>query len=170
MMPRRPGLPLMTMATRPSSSPTPPSGTERKSPQTRGGAAKSQRASPAAGASPQLQSFLVHLATERGLAENTLLAYRHDLEDTEAWLATRGRNFLSAAADDFRGYLQDQSRKGQSTRTVARRLAALRVFLRFLIGEGHNRDGILQQLERPKPESSLPKVLSRAMVNQLIAA
>lgn len=112
----------------------------------------------------------MHLAAERGLAENTLHAYRRDLEDTDDFLTARGLNFLSASADDYRAYLQDQSRHGQSTRTVARRLAALRVFLRFLIAEGHDRDGILQQLERPKPESSLPKVLSRAMVNQLIAS
>jgi len=117
-----------------------------------------------------LRLFLVHLATERGLAENTLHAYRRDLEDTDDWLTARGRDFLSATADDYRAYLQDQSRHGQSTRTVSRRLAALRVFLRFVTAEGHDRTAVLQQLERPKPESSLPKVLSRAMVNQLIAA
>lgn len=121
--------------------------------------------------SPELRRFLVHLAAERGLAENTLHAYRRDLEDTDDFLLSRSTNFLVASADDYRGYLQDQSRHGQSTRTVARRLAALRVFLRFLVAEGHaDRDGVLQQLERPKPESSLPKVLSRAMVAQLIAS
>lgn len=161
------------MPPRPSSSPataTPPR-TERPPSSPRGGRFGGPiKPSPAAGGSPLLQSFLVHLATERGLAENSLVAYRRDLQDTERWLAARGRTFLTGSADDFRGYLQDQSRKGQSTRTVARRLAALRVFLRFLNGEGHDRQGILQQLERPKPEQSLPKVLSRAMVNQLIAA
>jgi integrase/recombinase XerD len=59
---------------------------------------------------------------------------------------------------------------GQSTRTVARRLAAIRVFLRFLVANGHDMVGILAQLERPKPEQSLPKVLSKAQVNQLIGA
>ena len=112
----------------------------------------------------------MHLAAERGLAENSLHAYRRDLEDTEAWLAARGRAFLSASADDLRMYLQDQRRKGQATKTVARRLAALRVFYRFLIAEGHDLAHVIQQLERPKPERALPKVLSRAMVNQLIAA
>jgi integrase/recombinase XerD len=66
-------------------------------------------------------------------------------------------------------YLQDQTRQGQSTRTVARRLAALRLFLRFLASEGKDISNILEELERPKPESSLPKILSRAQVNQLIA-
>src|SRR2546421_11412732 len=85
--------------------------------------------------SPLLREFLLHLASERGLAENTLLAYRRDLEDIERQLA-RGKITLdSASADDFRSYLQDQSRRGRSTRTIARRLAALRSFLRWLGGE-----------------------------------
>jgi len=75
-----------------------------------------------------------------------------------------------AGADDLRSYLRDQSRKGQSTRTVARRLAAIRSYLRFLTTEGREVNAILAQLERPKPERSLPKVLSRAQVNELIAA
>jgi integrase/recombinase XerD len=121
-------------------------------------------------ASPLLKRFLIHLASERGLAHNSIHAYRRDLEDTEDWLAARGQTFLAAAADDFRYYLQDQTRHGQSTRTVARRLAALRAFLRFLTAEGHDRAGVLEHLERPKPEQSLPKVLSRAMVTQLIGS
>ena len=119
---------------------------------------------------PEVRAFLVHLASERGLANNSLLAYRRDLEDLERYLLIRGRTPLSAHADDFRAYLQDQTRIGQSTRTVARRLAAIRVFLRFLPSIGHDRAAVLQQLERPKPEQSLPKILSRAQVNQLIAA
>jgi integrase/recombinase XerD len=119
---------------------------------------------------PELRAFLLHLASERGLADNTLHAYRRDLEDLERYLSEKKQSFLSAGADDFRYYLQSQSRQGQSTRTVARRLAAIRVFLRFLATLGHDRAGVLQQLERPKPEKALPKVLNRAQVNQLIAA
>ena len=46
----------------------------------------------------------------------------------------------------------------------------MRVFLRFLAGQGRDVDRILQQLERPKPERSLPKILGRAQVDALIAA
>ena len=119
---------------------------------------------------PELRAFLLHLASERGLAENTLHAYRRDLEDLDRYLAEKSLNFLTAGTDDFRYYLQSQSRQGQSTRTVARRLAAIRVFLRFLATIGEDRAGVLLPFQRPKPESSLPKVLSRAQVNQLIAA
>ena len=119
---------------------------------------------------PILRSFLMHLASERGLADNSLHAYRRDLEDVEAFLRDRDKTLTSAGAEDLRAYLQGQTRRGRSTKTVARRYAALRVFLKFLEGEGHDVAALLQQIERPKPEASLPKILNRAQVNQLIAA
>lgn len=114
--------------------------------------------------------MLVHLASERGLAENSLHAYRRDLEDMDGHFRKGGKTLLTAAAEEFREYLRSQTRLKKSTKTVARRLAAIRVFLRFLTAMGRDKTSILQQLERPKPERSLPKVLSRAQVNQLIAA
>ena len=100
-----------------------------------------------------LRRLLVYLSTERGLAENTLQAYRRDLTDLDRHLSTVGRDLLSATADDLRGYLREQTRAGQSTRTVARRLAAIRCFLRYLVVEGFDTADTLAQLERPKPES-----------------
>src|SRR5207244_7501580 len=49
-------------------------------------------------------------------------------------------------------------------------IAAIRVFLRYLTAEGRDFTPVLQQLERPKPERDLPKVLSKAQVAQLIGA
>ena len=123
-----------------------------------------------AAAPPELNAFLVYLAAERGLSENTLLAYRRDLQDLHAYLTGRSVTYLTGQADDFRYYLQDQSRRGQSTRTVARRLAAIRSLLKYFAVIGQDRSLVLQQLDRPKPEQSLPKVLSRAQVNELVAS
>jgi integrase/recombinase XerD len=120
--------------------------------------------------SPQLKAFLLHLASERGLADNSLHAYRRDLEDVERFLRGTGRTLVTAGADEFRAYLQDQTHLGRATKTVSRRLAAIRAFLKFLASLGEDRAHVLQQLERPKPERSLPKVLSRQQVAQLISA
>jgi integrase/recombinase XerD len=112
----------------------------------------------------------MHLASERGLAVNSLHAYRRDLEDLDRHLTTIGKTFTTAGADDFRAYLREQSRLKKSTKTLARRLAAIRAMLRFFLTTGNaDAAGILAQLERPKPERHLPQVLSRAQVNQLIA-
>ena len=115
--------------------------------------------------------MLASLATERGFAENSLHAYRRDLEDVDLFLQLLGKTLRTANADDFREYLRGQSRKGQSTRTVARRIAAIRALLFFF--QDHERidtSNIRSQLDRPKPERSLPKVLSKAQVVQLISA
>lgn len=117
-----------------------------------------------------LDGLLVYLATERGLADNTCLAYRRDLLDLHRWLSWRGKALDAATADDFRAYLRAQSQRGQSTKTVARRLAAIRVLLKYLRAMGRDTSATLDQLERPKPERDLPRVLSRGQVAQLIAA
>lgn len=122
---------------------------------------------------PEAKSLLVHLASERGLANNSLSAYRRDLEDASRWFGKRGRDLLTADTQDYRQYLQSQTSAGRSTRTVARRVAAFRVFLRFISQEARHAKKaaeILQQLDRPKPAQPLPKVLSKDQVVRLIAA
>jgi len=121
-------------------------------------------------AQPKVREFLLHLASERGLADNSIHAYRRDLEDVDDYFNHRRISMVKATADQFRGYLQDQSKKKQSTKTVARRLAAIRLFLRFLSEDEKEAQRILQQLERPKPEQDLPHVLSKSQVNRLINA
>jgi integrase/recombinase XerD len=117
-----------------------------------------------------IQSFLSHLAAERGLADNTRLAYRRDLEDASRFLAERRASLNSASPDDWNQFIQGASRRKLSTKTVARRVAAVRSFVRFLETRGRDSGDILQQLDRPKPERSLPKILSREIVNRLISA
>lgn len=117
-----------------------------------------------------LDGLLVYLATERGLSDNTCHAYRRDLLDLHRWLATRGGSIDHATADDFRAYLRSQSQRGRSTKTVSRRLAAIRVLLKYLRVMGRDTSATLDQLERPKPERDLPKVLNRGQVAQLIAS
>jgi integrase/recombinase XerD len=142
-------------------------------PKTLGNSSRSKSPLVTRSALPEVRSFLLYLASERGLADNSIHAYRRDLEDMEDHFRSSvvgGRTVTSADGHDFRLYLQNQTRKGQSTKTVARRIACIRVFLRYLEGEGHDKSDALAQLERPKPERDLPKVLSRAQVNQLIAS
>lgn len=144
----------------------------------RSGARKPRRATPRSGRMPadthstlpQLKAFLLHLASERGLADNSLHAYRRDLEDVERFLRGIGKTPMTAGPDEYRAYLRDLTHLGKATRTVSRRLAAIRVFLKFLASVGEDRSHVLQQLERPKPEQSLPKILSRRQVAELISA
>ena len=65
----------------------------------------------------------MHLASERGVAENSRPAYRRDLEDVVRFLVRRNSTLTKASPDDLRAYLQGQSKQGRSTKTVARDLS-----------------------------------------------
>jgi len=119
---------------------------------------------------PEVRSFLLYIASERGLADNSIHAYRRDMEDFCDFLDDRKRSPASAEVEDYHLYLQSLTRRKRSTRTVARRVAALRTFLNFLQSQGKDVRKIQDRLERPKPERDLPLVLSREQVNRLIAA
>lgn len=120
--------------------------------------------------SPLLREFLLHLASERGLSDNTIHAYRRDLEILDDHLHKQKRTFKTASADEYRAFLQSERKRSKSTKTIARRIAAIRVFLKYLDSQGTKTDRILQQIERPKPERPLPKILGRQQVDALIAA
>jgi len=112
--------------------------------------------------------YLDMLAAERGAGENTLAAYRRDLEDFSAYLTGAGRAIATANTGDLRHYLGALSRRGLRVATVARRLSAIRQLYRFLYAEGQRADDPAAVLEGPKRERSLPKVLTIAEVDRLL--
>jgi integrase/recombinase XerD len=113
--------------------------------------------------------FLDMVAAERGGAPNTLAAYRRDLDDLSAYLAGRRRTVAVASTSDLQAYLGGLAERGLAASSVARRLSAIRQFYRFLYAEGHRRDDPSAILEGPKRGRPLPKVLSVAEVDRLIA-
>lgn len=118
----------------------------------------------------QVDAFLDMLVAERGAAPNTREAYARDLADAAAWLKERGIALERAGSDDLRGYLHDLSTvDGTAVRTVARRLSALRQFFRFLVSEGQRAEDPCSVIDAPKQGRALPKVLSEAEVEALLA-
>jgi integrase/recombinase XerD len=113
--------------------------------------------------------FLDMVAAERGGAANTLDAYSRDLADLAGYLATRNRTIASAATADLRGYLAALADRGFAASSVARRLSAIRQLYRFLLAEGHRPDDPAAIIAGPKRGRPLPKVLSIAEVDRLIA-
>jgi integrase/recombinase XerD len=112
--------------------------------------------------------FVSYLAAERGLAGNTQHAYRRDLSEAAKYLDRHGTTLELADENDWQQFFQWSTRIKKSTKTVSRRIAAVRSFLKFLEIEGHDKSSVLEQIDRPKPERSLPKILSRELVNKLI--
>ncbi len=109
------------------------------------------------------------LAAERGAGANTLAAYSRDLHDLSAFLKWNGGAIATAQTDDLRAYLARLAERGYKSASVARRLSAIRQLYRFLYAESHRTDNPAAALEGPKRGRALPKVLSVADVDRLLA-
>jgi len=116
-----------------------------------------------------VELFLDMLAAERGAGENTLAAYRNDLADLVAHLRAAGRGISDATTDDLRGLLASLAERGFKASSLARRLSAVRQLYRFLYAEGKRGDDPAAVLEGPKRARTLPKILSIAEVDRLLA-
>lgn len=127
---------------------------------------------------PLVDSFLDMLTTERGAAMNTRQAYWRDLADFSLYLREKGKKeIVDASADEIKSYLKDLGDKIHvkgsnsaqiATRTVARRLSALRQFYRYLVSENVRKDDPTSAIESPKQARTLPKTLSEGEVSALI--
>lgn len=116
----------------------------------------------------RIESFLEMMSAERGSSDNTLAAYRRDLEDAQAVLATRG-GLAKAAPADIVFYLEDLSLRGFAASTQARHLSALRQFYRFLYAEGLRGDDPTATVDAPRKARSLPKTMGESLVDRLLA-
>lgn len=113
--------------------------------------------------------FLDMLAAERGAGANTLDAYRRDLADLAAFLGTQGHGFADASTQALRDYLVDLADRGFKSTSVARKLSATRQLFRFLYAEGHRGDDPAAVLAGPRRGLTIPKVLTVAEVDHLLA-
>jgi integrase/recombinase XerD len=115
-----------------------------------------------------IELFLDMQAAERGAGQNTLSAYRNDLEDLSAHLRAHKRTIAEASTDDLRAFLVSLDERGFKASSLARRLSAVRQLYRFLYAEGKRSDDPAAVLEGPKRARTLPKVLSIADVDGLL--
>ena len=118
---------------------------------------------------PQIEAFLEMMAVERDASPHTLSAYGRDLADAEMALSDAG-GLMKAEAEAVEAWFADLSRRGLSAATAARRRSSARQFYRFALAEGWRTDDPSRRLDAPKQGRSLPKVLSRAEIDALLAA
>ncbi len=119
---------------------------------------------------PHIETFLEMMAAERGASPRTLDAYDRDLADVAAFLKTRGREIGTATAEDLRTYLDKLQCAAMAPRTAARRLSCLRQFYKFLYAEGMRSNDPTAALDSPRLGRPLPKFLTEAEVESLLAA
>lgn len=116
-----------------------------------------------------MDSFIAYCRVERGLSANTILAYSTDLQHFAAWLAKPGIDGITPEIlTSYVGYINTS--QGLASSTVRRRIASLRRFTRFLAMRSYiENDPFPSRLRAPRA-TPLPKALTIAEVEQLLAA
>jgi integrase/recombinase XerD len=112
--------------------------------------------------------YLGSLQVERGASRHTVSAYRHDLGDFVRFLARSRRSLTEACPDDVVGYIEGLRRDGLKVSSVARRLAALRGFYRYLVAESVLDRDPTDHVDLPRATRPLPRTLSRDAVVALV--
>ncbi|MDA8345829.1 MAG: site-specific tyrosine recombinase XerD [Thermaerobacter sp.] len=116
-----------------------------------------------------IADFINYLSVERGLALNTLESYGRDLRQYAEYLGAQDYPSLDAVSrETIVGYLLHLQEEGKATATIARRLAALKAFYQYLVRERLMTEDPTSNLESPKLERRLPRVLSVGEVERVL--
>jgi integrase/recombinase XerD len=112
--------------------------------------------------------FLSYLRVERGLSENSLIAYKNDLEKLAGFAGSLGKDLLSIERDDLAKFIQHLHGLGLEPKSVARALVTVRNLYKFLLLDGYIKRDPSANLETPKSWQSLPKFLVPEEVDRLL--
>ena len=118
---------------------------------------------------PLIDRFIDAVWLEDGLARNSLVAYRRDLDGLAAWLGHREASLVAAREVELNAYFAEQHAGTRAT-TANRRLAVLRRFYRWAVRDGLVAQDPTLRLKGAKVPPRFPKSLSEAQVEALLAA
>jgi integrase/recombinase XerD len=116
-----------------------------------------------------IENYLEHLRVERRLADHTLDSYSRDLRGLMAFAAGQGRSVEALDRRALEAFVRQQRTAGLSPRSVARSIAAIRGFYRFLVLDKQLAESPADDLRPPKAWPALPKFLSLDDVDRLLA-
>ena len=120
-------------------------------------------------ASPVIEAYLDHLRVERRLAAHTLESYARDLSALAAYAAGAGRTVESLDRQALEAFVREQRGRGLAPRSVARAVAAVRGFYRFLVLDRRLDASPADDVRPPRAWPALPTFLSIEEVDTLIA-
>jgi integrase/recombinase XerD len=115
-------------------------------------------------------AYLDHLRVERGLAQNTLLAYAHDLGRLRGFADRLRRDPLQLRQAELARFLSSLREAGLSARSAARAVHAVRGLYRFAVREGRLPADPMENLKAPQAFKALPRHLSGPQVEGLLSA
>jgi integrase/recombinase XerD len=119
-------------------------------------------------ARPLVDQFLAHLEFERGLAANTILSYRRELEKFFAYLQRQGLEPLRLGEQDVLAFIRRQGQRGGAVSSQAHLISVLKSFYRYLLADGLLEFSPVAAVALPKKWVRLPKYLSLEEVGRLL--
>jgi integrase/recombinase XerD len=118
-----------------------------------------------------IDEFMNYLSVERGLAKNTLLAYRRDLDKYIDHLSQKGiKTTAQVKREHVSNFMFDLKKHDMSPTTVCRNLAAVKMFHRFLVRENLAKEDPTTLVDTPKLWMRIPAVLTLGEVESMISA
>jgi integrase/recombinase XerD len=118
-----------------------------------------------------VRQFLSYCKVECGFSPATIKAYAADLRDLWVWMVKAGcHSWMDLDEQRLMDHLQSLQDKGLEGSTVARHVATMRVFGRFLASLGEVEIDPAEQLSRPKTWQKLPRVPALEQVQRLLSA
>lgn len=118
----------------------------------------------------EVEEFLGWMAAERGRSTNTLSAYRRDLTGYCAWLTERSSDVHRVTAAEVERFVGDRRALGVAASSLARQMAAVRTFHRFMVSESLRADDPTADFEGVRVPAGIPKPLSEEEVESLLAS
>ncbi len=116
-----------------------------------------------------LYEYSNYLAVEKGLSKNTLESYRRDLNKFITFLNKLGINDPALIEKvEINRFLTELKNNNCATSTISRTIASLRSFFTFLVQEGFIDNNPALDLESPKIEKKLPRVLTTGEIDRLL--
>lgn len=116
------------------------------------------------------KEYHTYLKLEKGLSENSVLAYEQDLDKLKAFCDERGIDMVHATADDLHRFVQEVLGKVSNARSQSRILSGIHSFYRFLVYHNYIDQDPSELLEMPKRDKHLPEVLTVEEIDRMIAA
>ncbi len=117
-----------------------------------------------------VEEFIHYLTVEKGLANNTLDSYKRDLTAFYQFIKKNYANtpIIQTNRTHIMAYLINLKNNGRATTTISRNLASIRSFYQFLLRDRHILKDPSQNLESPKIDKRLPKVLTINQIDDLL--
>src|ERR1035441_6045891 len=118
-----------------------------------------------------IDEFMDYLSVERGLAKNTLLAYRRDLTKYIDHLSQKNiKTCGQVNREHVSNFMYDLKKHDMSATTICRNLAAVKMFHRFLVRENLAKEDPTTLVDTPKLWMRIPSVLTQAEIESMIAS